>query len=221
MNRKLFICTLGLICLCIGCAHLPVRNISQQETRVVLDDFRGKLGNKYEILSSIVFKYRFFTFSGLGLTSINLSNDYLAVAGVTPVGITLFRVVAEKGKIVQAFIIPDLARRGDVAKAVSGNIRDIYFDLTPDRIVSMYSQGEKYYLKTSVQDGAQGEYVFSEKDRILLEKRLYKKGKLFWTICYSDWFADSSGKIHPKNIRLLHRAYGYQLLINTKEVRPL
>ena len=221
MNRKLFICTLGLICLCIGCAHLPVRNISQQETRVVLDDFRGKLGNKYEILSSIVFKYRFFTFSGLGLTSINLSNDYLAAAGVTPVGITLFRVVAEKGKIVQAFIIPDLAKRGDVAKAVSGNIRDIYFDLTPDRIASMYSQGDKYYLKTLVQDGVQSEYVFSEKDRILLEKRLYKKGKLFWTIRYSGWFTDSSGKIHPKNIRLLHRAYGYQLSINTKEVRPL
>ncbi|MBF0384401.1 MAG: hypothetical protein HQL27_00880 [Candidatus Omnitrophica bacterium] len=221
MNKKLFISTISLVILLMGCAHLPIRSISRQETQVVLDDFQVRLGDKYEILSSVVFKYKFFTLSSLGLTSIDLPKDYLAVAGITPAGITLFKIVSEKGKIIHSFVIPELEKRGDVAKAVSGNIRDIYFDLTPGQLISMVSKGDKLYLKTLVSDGAQNEYVFSEKDRTLLEKRLYKNGKLSWNIYYKNWFADSSGKIHPKDIRLLHREYKYQLLLNLKEAKPL
>ena len=221
MRKMQFLFLIIFVFLLAGCAHLPIKTVSLEETRSLLNDFQGRLGDKYEVLSSVLFKYRFFAFSSLGMTSIDLPKDYLAVAGVTPAGITLFQIVAEKGKVVRSFVVPEFAKRGDVAKAVSGSIRDIYFDLTPSQFLSMVSQGERFYLKTAVQDGAQNEYIFSVNDRTLLEKRLYKKGKLFWSIQYSNWFTDSSGKIHPKNIRLLHRAYGYQLLINAKEVRPL
>jgi len=221
MRKVFLIYSIFCVLLVSGCAQLPIKTISQEDTSTLLNDFQGRIGEKYEILSSVAFKYRFFMVSSLGLTSIDLPKDYLAVAGVTPVGITLFKIVEEKGKVVKSFVIPEIAKRGDVTKAVSGSIRDIYFDLIPNSLISMVSQGDRIYLKTSIQNDLQNEYVFSLNERTLLEKRLYKNGKLFWSIFYSNWFADSSGKIHPRNIRFLHRQYGYQLIINEKEVKPL
>ena len=112
-------------------------------------------------------------------------------------------------------------KRGNVAKAVAENIRDIYFDLVPGQVISAYNRDGKIYFRTPVSDRIQNEYVFSDKDRTLMEKRLYKDGKLFWRIFYGGWSVDSRGKIYPKGVRLLHRAYKYQLLLNVKEVRPL
>lgn len=220
--RKLFF--VWMICgvfLASGCAHIPIKSVSLEETRALLDNFQSRLANKYEILNLVVFKYRFFSISSLGMTSVDLAKDHLAVAGVTPVGITLFRVVSDGGKITESFVVPELAKRGDVARVVAGNIRDIYFDLSPAQVMSACSRDGKVYFKTQLQDRSQKEYVFSDEERTLLEKRLYKDGKLFWRIFYSGWLADSSGKIHPEEVRLLHRAYKYQLLLNLKEVRPL
>lgn len=220
MNKKILTSVLSLIVLSAGCAHLPIKDVSPLDARSVMDDFQGRLGNKYEVLDSVEFKIGFFSFSSLGVTSIDLVNDHLAVAGVTPVGITLFSVVADKGKVTKSFVMPQFAKRGDVAKAVSGNIRDIYFDLTPKSFMSGFSQGDKLSVKTSIENGIHFEYIFSLKDQVLCEKRLYKNGRIFWRIYYSNWSADSSGHIHPGNIRFVHRAYRYQLIINTKEVRP-
>ena len=57
-----------------------VKPISRDETQILLDDFQSRLANKYEILSLVVFKYRFFL-SSLGMTSVDLAQDHLAVAG--------------------------------------------------------------------------------------------------------------------------------------------
>ncbi|MBF0593853.1 MAG: DUF3261 domain-containing protein [Candidatus Omnitrophica bacterium] len=221
MSRRLLAGLLSLIFIFGGCAHLPIMSVSPQDAQSVVDDFHRRLANKYEIVDSVEFKIGFFSFSSLGMTSIDLVNDHLAVAGVTPVGITLFSVVADKGKVTQAFVMPQFAKRGDVAKAVSGNIRDIYFDLTPGSFLSGSSRGDQLSVKTALENGLQHEYFFSLKDRVLGEKRLYKNGRLFWRIFYSNWTEDSAGHIHPGKIRLVHRAYHYQLIINTKEVRPL
>ncbi|MFH0753421.1 MAG: DUF3261 domain-containing protein [Candidatus Omnitrophota bacterium] len=221
MRRLSGIFAVCFLLFCGGCAHLPARSVSPEETQMFLDNFTSKMSHKYETLGLVVFKYWFFSLPSLGMTSVDLDRDYLAVAGVTPVGITLFRVVSLQGKITQSFVVPELARRGDVAKVVAGNIRDIYFEWAPKEPFVAQSRGEKIYLKTLVQDGLEKEYIFSENDRTLLEKRLYKKGKLFWKISYDGWSADADGKIHPKSIRFQHRAYRYQLLINSKEVKPL
>jgi hypothetical protein len=220
MHKRLLGYAISCTLILSGCAQLPAKIISREETQTLLDDFRSRLANKYEVLSSVVFTFGSFTLSSLGLTSIDAAQDSLSAAGLSPVGITLFKVVAVRGEIQQSFIAPELAKHGDVAKAVAGNIHDIYFDLTPPLPLSMDSKDGKLYLKTSIQDGSQSEYVFSERDRTLMEKRLYRDGQLFWSIHYADWFEDAAGKLHPKSIRFIHQAYQYQLVINLKEVRP-
>jgi hypothetical protein len=220
MTRRLFVLFLGIGFLA-GCAHLPLKAISPDETKMLLDDFSSRLNRKYESVSSVLFKYSFFSFGSLGIISIDTSKDYLAVAGMTPVGIKLFQVVAEQGKITQSFAIPELTKRGNVAKAVTENIRETYFYLVPSEIESRIERGNKYFLKTPLHDGIQYEYVFDPKDRVLCEKRLYKNQKLFWIIFYKDWSEDSLKKIHPGSLRFWHKAYGYQLIITTKEIRPL
>ena len=218
--RKLIICLLAFILAIGGCAHLPLVAVPQEEAGAFLADFKARMADRYEILSSVVFKFRFITLASLGMTAVDMTRDRLAVAGISPTGVTLFRVVVEKGESSQSFVMPELAKRGDVAKAVSGNIHDIYFNLIPEQPATMFRRGGKIFVRDIPRKGLETEYVFSQQDRMLAEKRCYRNGKLFWTVYYSGWFTVSDGKVHPGKVRLVQRAYGYQLIINTKEARP-
>jgi hypothetical protein len=220
MRKSIFIFAIGGILFSAGCAHLPAKSVSRAETQAMLDDFQARLAKKFEVLNSVAFKFRFFALSSLGLTAIDLAQERISVAGISPLGITLFQAQSVRGEIRQSFVAPELAKHGDVAKIVLENIRDIYFDLIPRQFISLESKGNRLYVKTASRDGSQSEYVFSESDRTLEEKRLYKNGSLFWSIFYEGWFADAAGNLYPRNIRFVQQAYQYQLLINIKEVRP-
>ncbi len=176
---------------------------------------------RYEVVSSVVFKFKTLTLSSLSMASVDLAAERLSVAGVTPLGLTLFRVSSEQGRITESFTSPELAKYGDAARAVADTIREIYFDLVPDQPAPAVVQGRGFEVWADPEAGRRVRYTYAGPDLTLVEKRLVQNGAVIWTIRYDDWTTGRAGTIYPQHIRFEQRAHGYELLIRVTEERPL
>lgn len=227
MRKPLLLAAAGCLLWLAGCAQVqekpavPGQPVAREDAEALAADFQSRLADKYEVVSSVVFQYNSFSISSIGLTAVDLASDRLSVAGISTVGITLFRVTAVKGEVTDSFIAPEISKYGDVAKVVIGSIHDVYFNLAPRETLVRERKDDGLHLQAPVRDGSRLEYVFSEQDRTLREKHLYRNGQRVWSIYYAEWLPDAAGHIHPRSIRLEHRQYQYHLLLNIKEVRPL
>lgn len=204
-----------------GCAHLPGTMLTPEDTRVRLEAFRTRLPVRYEVVSTVVFKFKTLMLSSLSMASVDLAAERLSVAGVTPLGLTLFRVSTQQGRITESFTSPELAKYGDAARAVADTIREIYFDLVPDGPAPAVVRDRGFEVWTGPSAGRRLRYTFDGPDGTLKEKRLVRDGAVIWTIRYDDWTTDRAGTIYPRHIRFEQREHGYELLIRVTEERPL
>jgi hypothetical protein len=208
-----------------GCAGFyPGKEVVPETVRMeekkALRSFAEELPGIFTLVSTVVFKYNFFTFSALGVTRINEPDKEFDVTAMTPVGVKLLELSSRNGSLTGFFAMPELAARGDISRAVSENIERIYFSRVPPEGTPAGRRGR--FIVFSVPSGAEvTEYFFGKEkeDTVLLYKRFLSAGKRVWDVSYSGYFRDKQGKVHPRNIMFTHHAYSYRLLLRVKELR--
>ena len=205
-----------------GCSSVPFKNIDY----VALEDvnpenlrleFKAALAQNLEVINSIVFEYKWQSFSALGYTQLDLENNTFKVSCMNPVGIKLFELTGNRHEIKSNFVLKELLQRGDLPQAVGEDIRRIYFDLTPSAQAKI--KKEKYKI-TFIQPSGTGQtkYVFAGQQHWLIEKHYFEKNHKLWSVFYYNYLINN-GKLYPENIILKHYRFGYNLIIRLKEVR--
>jgi hypothetical protein len=223
MKQECIVLCLAL--LLAGCAGLSpgkgvITDAVRMEEEQVRQSFAKELPGNFILVSTVVFKYNFLTFSALGVTRINEPGKEFDVTAMTPVGVKLFEMSVRNGSLTSSFAMPELAARGDISRAVSENIERIYFSRVPPEGTQSGRRGR--FMVFSVPSGyGVTEYFFGKEkeDMVLLHKRFLSAGKRAWDVSYSGYFRDKQGKVHPRNIVFTHHAYSYRLLLRVKELR--
>ena len=218
---KLILLLLILFC-AAGCRSIPFKNIDY----VALDDcdpnnlrleFKAVLAQKLEVINSIVFEYKWHSFSALGYTQLDLENNTFKVSCMNPVGIKLFELTGNRNEIKSIFVLKELLQRGDLPHAVGEDIRRIYFDLLPSAQAKI--KKEKYRIIFTQPSGAGlMKYVFAGSHHWLIEKHYSEKNRYLWSVFYYNYLMDN-GRLYPAGLILKHHRFGYNLIIRLKEVR--
>ena len=206
----------------VGCSSIPFKNIDY----VALDnvnpenlrlEFKGSLAQKLEVINSIVFKYKWQSFSALGYTQLDLENNTFQVSCMNPVGIKLFELTGNRNEVKPNFVLKEFLQRGDLPRAVGEDIRRIYFDMLPSAKAKI--EKEKYRIIFSQPSGAgQMQYIFAGSQHWLIEKHYSEKNRKLWSVFYYDYIMNK-GRLYPASLILKHHYFGYNLIIRLKEVR--
>lgn len=213
---------LFMICLSIaGCRSIPFKNIDYVSLENVNADhlrqeFKESLAQKLEVINSIVFEYKWQSFSALGYTRLDLENKTFQVSCMNPVGIKLFELIGNQNEVKSTFVLKELLQRGDLPQAVGEDIRRIYFDMLPSAQAKI--QKEKYRIIFSQPDGAGVmKYIFAGSQHWLIEKNYSEKNRKLWSVFYYNYILNSD-KLYPSELILKHHRFGYNLVIRLKEV---
>jgi hypothetical protein len=201
---------------------VPFKNIDY----VALDDvnpdklrqeFKTALAQKLEVINSIVFEYKWQSFSALGYTQLDLENNTFQVSCMNPVGIKLFELSGDLKEVKANFVLKELLQRGDLPRAVGEDIRRIYFDMVPSADAKI--EKEKYRIIFTQPSGSgQMKYIFAGIHHWLIEKQYSEKNHKLWSVYYYDYLMNRD-KLYPAELILKHHRFGYNLIIRLKEVR--
>jgi len=203
-----------------GCGAVPFHEtepapLPPGEPRSVVERFEAALPASFQLLSTVVFEYNWRTFSGIGYLDINTADKAFKVVCLNPMGVKLFELSGDRNSVATHYTIADFTRYGDVAAAVAGDIRRIYFDLVPAREATVRKSACR--LKFRQPSGAGHlEYVFAGPRGDLIEKNYYDESGLAWRVAYYEYL-EQNGKRVPQGIVLLHYDYRYRLTVRQKE----
>ena len=217
LTLLLFICAFSF-----GCRSLPFKsidyvaldNLNPNELR---QEFKNSLAQELEVINSIVFEYKWQSFSALGYTRLDLKNNTFQVSCMNPVGIKLFELTGNANQIKSTFVLKELLQRGDLPAAVGEDIRRIYFNMLPSAQAEI--KKEKYRI-IFTQPSGRGvlQYVFAGPQHWLIEKHYSEKKHKLWSVFYYNYLMHQ-GKLYPAELILKHHRFGYNLVIRLKEVR--
>ena len=222
MQRFKLIFILFILLNSVGCSSIPFKNIDYVALDNVNPDnlreeFKTVLAQKLEVINSIVFEYKWHSFSALGYTQLDLVNNTFQVSCMNPVGIKLFELTGDRNTINPNFVLKELLQRGDLPQAVGEDIRRIYFDMLPSGQAII--EKEKYRIIFSQPSGTgQMKYIFAGSHHWLIEKHYYEKNRKIWSVFYYDYLMNK-GRLYPAGLILKHHRFGYNLIIRLKEVR--
>ena len=205
-----------------GCAGIPFQETSfvsmeSVDPQAVLESFRDSSPERFQLLNTIVFQYRFNQFMALGYIDVNTNEKSFRVTSMNPMGVKLFELSGDKESVVSHFVMPELAKRGDVAAFIGMDIKRIYFDLIPSSEAKIEKKKFKIIFRQSSGPGIM-EYVFAGVNGNLIEKKYYEDDTLIWQISYYEYQQDK-GKLYPRGIVFKSFKYGYSLIVKLKEIR--
>ena len=137
------------------------------------------------IFNSITFGFRGKKMSALGITALDSKNHSFAVAGLSPMGLTLFKIKMENNEIVSSYVIPkfggdDLTKAADM---ISQDIGNIYFNRILDishikdinkNLIAIDKYGVTIKTKVNNKDY---KYTFSGTPLKLITKSMYENKK--------------------------------------------
>jgi hypothetical protein len=213
-----------LICVSLalvsGCARAPFPETPLAPLRVgdpagVVERFRERMPERFQLLDSVVFDYNWMTFSGLGASEIDRARGSFKVACMNPMGVKLFELSGDRGGTVAGYSIAAFNKYGDLAAAVGGDIRRIYFDLVPSSGAVVWKRKRELVFRQWAGRGLL-EYVFAGAEGDLVEKNYYENNGLAWRVSYYE-YVDQGGKRLPRGIVLVHYDYGYRLTVRRRE----
>ena len=207
---------------CAGCGSIPFQqeqpvNMALVDPSSVRENFAASLPSEFQLVSSIVFKYRFRSMSAIGLIDADIARDRFTVACINQMGVKLFEVAVNGDEFQCNFAIEQLTEKGDLPRAVADDIKRIYFDRVPGPDVEIQKKKHEIIFKQPVEAGRL-EYVFAGDDNMLVEKRRFEGRRIIWTVSYYEYFMEN-GKLHPAGIILNHHEHNYRLIAKAIEVR--
>ncbi len=201
--------------------HIPVQEATSEaekpvEPYVVVERFRSAIPETFQLLNTVVFEYNGRKFLGLGTLEIDAKKHIFNVACLNPMGVKLFELAGNDRTVTTRYAIGVLLQYGDIAAAVSNDIRRIYFNLFPSSTASVWKR--RHYIHFSqVWDAGSVEYVFSGPRWDLAEKRYYEDHVIAWQVSYNG-YREFKGKRFPQDIVLVNYQYGYRLTVHHKEL---
>ena len=202
-----------------------------QHNRVVLGDLNMQIAleqidrynqlilEKADIVSTITFNFRGRSFSALGITELDGENNSFSVAALSPMGMTLFKLKREKGKLISRYIMPKFGPEdmNKTADMINNDIALVYFNRgvnvsknapvidTQDVTVHAQVNDQKY------------RYIFSGIPLKLMQKSMLENNSKIWSVDYYDYQQIGNKEI-PFKIFFKNNKYGYSIDIDTKEV---
>ena len=219
MGKLLFL-MLGVM-LASGCLHVPFQEAPREsfetaDPKNVVQEFKGRAPQTFQLLNSVVFEYLWQTFMAVGYVDVDRENSLFKVVCLNPMGVQLFALTGDRKSTVTESVMPALLQYGDLPSAVGADIRRIYFDLVPSDTAAV--EKNAYNITFSEASGSGIiRYEFAGVGRQLVEKAYYENDELIWRISYYEYRLQN-GKQYPQGIILENYAHGYQLTVRQKEL---
>jgi len=216
---KLILILASIMLLC-GCAEMPFKQVEpfsldRVEPKQQLERYRAKMPESMNLLNSIVFEFAGQKFLGLGILEINSRERSFRVVCLNPMGVKLFDLSGDDSGTITNYAIEPLATLGNIATAVSADIRRIYFDTIPKENATPHRCGSRTLFGGGTPDGYL-EHVFAGAVPDLVEKRFYDDQLISWRVGYYE-YEERSGRRYPRGIIITDYKKGYQLTIREKE----
>lgn len=215
----------SFILLLAGCATVPFEPEPEADFRdvdpvAVVENFDAAVGQRFELLQSVVFSYFGKGFTGLGYLSIDPDADAYALSCMTPAGISLFELKGEGNEAEALYMPPQLEKHGDrIADSMGRDLRRIYFGWTPPEGADVKHKRNQLVFR-SKQGDETVEYTFAGSRRLLTEKRFSKGWKTRCMVRYYD-YEEIEGRLYPKGIILYNKQFHYRMVLRLKTLYPL
>jgi len=218
VKRAIVILAVVFVC---GCRSIPFKQTSYApldgvDPRQVSMHFAQRLPQRFEVINSTVFAYRHMKFSCLGPTRVDVLNKSISAVGLNHMGVKLFELSSNNELISSNYVLPELTKHGDFAKAVCEDIKRIYLDRVPPA-ESKVSLGKRKLIFRAPDKNGFLEYVFAGKDTVLVEKNHYVNGRKLWSVFYYEYIV-KNGKLFPVGIILRNYGFNYYLVVRLKEI---
>ena len=223
MNRAVIA---ALLC-CVwgtGCATVPFPapepfSVADGAWEEIPARFEARLAPKYEQVNAVVFRFRMREMAALGYAAVDLPARSFSVVCLNPVGIKLFDVVCDHGRIEGHFVAPEIEKRGgDLAQAAGVDLQRAYFDWSPPAGTPHRIRNGRLVFSAEDETG-RTEYRYAGPDGRLAEKVRMEKGRVQWIVEYRGFRQDENGWI-PSGIVIHNRQYGYRLVVSAREMEP-
>jgi hypothetical protein len=207
----------------VGCSGVPFRQVDlvsleRIDPEAMRERFALALPAAFGIVNTVSFEFKGRAFAAIGYTEVDTFKGTFTVVGLHPAaGVKLFQISGDSETARSSFALEAFAIHGDIARAVGGDTRRMYFERLPgaDATVSR----ERCRIHFRQQEGAgEIEFVFAGSEGLLVEKRYYENGRRVWSVSYYE-YRRHHGKLFPNGIILDHHAYGYRLVVRLREIR--
>jgi hypothetical protein len=210
------------VLLAAGCAPVPFREtppvvMDAVDPQQMLEQYRLELPEHFQLLSSVVFDYRWRAFTGIGMVEIDRPARTFRIVCLNPLGVKLFELSGDAHHTEAHFVMPPLLEQGgDFPTTVGNDIRRIYFDVLPAPEAGIARKRQAIIFRQPADSGTL-EHVFAGADGDLVEKNYYDgNGDLIWRVSYYE-YRKESGKRFPQGIILVNYRHGYRLTVRPKE----
>ena len=222
MKRFSFACLLVLLC---GCAHLPkstvplcVLNPAESSEAIMQRTRNVSAPAKYTVVTSAVFSFFGKNIPIIGMMTIDEKAQTFAIAGYNHVGVKLIEVEGDAKSEKARFVMPELAKFGNVSKAVAEVVRAVYFDRIPT--VDSYEHWRESDRVVFEQRKILGDlrWTVGGNPLSVIEKTMFKKNKMRWRVIYIE-YDRSHQRVVPTKIEIINKAYHYRLKVTVKEIR--
>ena len=205
-----------------GCSTVPFQRTSyvpldSVDPQLARGEFESSLPETFKIINSIVFKYRWRSFSALGYLDANRGLKTFSVSCLNPMGIKLFELSGDKDVIKTNYVLKELLSKGDLPQVAGDDIRRIYFGNVPSGEAKAQKEKRRVVFSEASGSGVI-KYIFAGRPTMLVEKKYYEKNHLVWSVSYYE-YRQERGKYYPSGIMLKNSRFGYSLIIRLKEVR--
>ncbi len=219
MRVRSILYSLLIVLVVSGCASTPYDGYLLSETIIpnrVRESFALSSPKTFELLSSVVFKYRGHSMSAMGYTSVDIPEERFHLSGMNQFGLTLFSVSGEGDEIVCDFGMEEFLKRGDFKQVIADVVTSVYFNTIPSVDATVDRSLYALTFRAPLENGL-AEYVFAGPDTRLVEKRFFEKRRKVWTVRYSDYL-ERDAKLYPETIVFQHHRYNYTITLYLKEI---
>ena len=210
---------LGMMALA-GCRTVPFEPVKRvpladQSAESIRRGFSRQVPAIVEEENTVTFEFAWRKVAALGVLRIDRTRGRFAVVGLTHAGVKLFEITGDGDAIQTHFLLPELARRGDLGRAIGSDIRSIYLDLVPAPSAEVDRTRDSICFHESWDNGEGADYVLAGAPAVLVEKRCFSGGHKVATVRYYD-YVESGGKLSPTGVILDNHKASYRLIIRRK-----
>jgi hypothetical protein len=222
MLRRLALLGVGILG-ALGCSSVPFRetalvSLEAADPQAVREKFALALPATFQIVNSVTFEFKGRAFAAIGYTQVDTSRETFTVIGLHPAaGVKLFEISGDTQNADSSFALEAFASRGDIAGAIGGDTRRMYFERLPAAEASVSKERDRILFRQREGEG-ELEFVFAGSDGVLIRKRYYENGSKIWSVSYYEYRLED-GKLYPDGIVLDHHEYGYRLVVRLREIR--
>jgi hypothetical protein len=187
------------------------------DPQLVRKEFAVSLPDELQIINSVVFHYKWRSYSALGYLGANKRLKTFSLSCLNPAGIKLFELSGDEDSITANYVLKELLSKGDLPQAVGEDIRRMYFNNVPSGEAEARKEKQKIVFSEPKGQGVI-KYVFAGAPIRLVEKKYYEKKHLIWSVFYYE-YRQEHGKCYPAGIVLKNSRFDYSLIVRLKEVR--